>query len=113
MTPRESGIKRSPSPVLVYGFEVSEGLIPQERGLFWRPETRDAEAESILQLETMRRDWRDLVAYTASANLVESELPPEWDSVWSSEAALLWLTQFDYVGDGADFEMRKFEGLVI
>jgi hypothetical protein len=99
-------------PIVVFGFDVSEGCIPQERGLFWNPDKRDAEARSIVVDQTQHTDWRNLVAYTAAANFVEQELPPDWAPVWTSEEAIAWVVQFDFAGDGDDFEIRKFEATV-
>lgn len=108
----DPAVTRAEMPVVVFGFEVSEGCIPEERGLFWNPDKRDAEARSIVEQQAQHTDWRDLVVYTAAANFVEQELPHDWDTVWTSSDAIAWVVQFDFAGDGDDFEIRKFEARV-
>jgi hypothetical protein len=94
---------------VVFGFEVSEGLIPQRPELFTSPDPRDQALKQLLKLEFGHRDWRDLVAGTASANYVETELPEDWQDTWDESQSLEWLLGFDLVGDGDDFEIRRFE----
>jgi hypothetical protein len=97
---------------VVDGYEVSEGFIPQERELFWVVADRDAAAESVLRHEVTRRDWRDFVVTTASANFVDAETPSGWRERWSSSDAATWLVAFNYVSDGDDFELRLFEAVI-
>lgn len=93
----------------VFGFQVSEGLIPQVPDLFATIEGRDHAMRRFLEGELGRRDWRDLVAGTASANYVEADLPADWRDEWTSSRSLDWLEGYDFIGDGDDLEIRRFE----
>jgi hypothetical protein len=98
-----------PPGTVVFGFQVSEGLIPQVPDLFATIEGRDQTMRRFLEVELRRRDWRDLVAGTASANYVEADLPEDWRNAWNESRALEWIRGFDFIGDGDDFEIRSFE----
>jgi len=98
-----------PCRAVVFGFEVSEGLIPQGPDLFSTQEARDRAIRRFLEIQLVDRDWRDLVAGTASANYVEAELPEDWRIAWDESRSLDWLLGFDFIGDGDDFEIRRFE----
>ena len=98
-----------PRAPVVFGFEVSEGLIPQGPELFATPPSRDRAIRRFLEHELAQRDWRDLVAGTASANYVEADLPGDWRIAWNESRSLEWLLGFDFIGDGVDFEIRRFE----
>ena len=100
-----------PEPV-VFGFEVSEGLIPQGPDLFATQEARERAIRRLLEGELADRDWRDLVAGTASANYVEADLPVDWRAEWDESRSLEWLLGFDFIGDGDDFELRCFDTVV-
>lgn len=101
-----------PPPTTVYGFELSEGLIPQGPVLFGTESTRDEALRQFLEGAMVQRNWADLVWATATANYVEHELPPAWRSSWDQTQAIDWLLSFDFVGDGSDFEVRRFEAFV-
>lgn len=103
-------LEREGRAVIVYGFDVSEGFIPQERALFWTRATRDEAALFRLRQQMEHGDWRDFVEYTATANSVTPEAD-EWRA-WMLDAAVEWLAGFDFVGDGDDFELRKYEAVV-
>lgn len=95
--------------MLVFGFEISEGLIPQGPVLFATETSRDAALKEVLQDRLLDEDWRDLVEATAEANYVEPELPSDWTSRWEERTAIEWLLGFSFVGNGDDFELRSFE----
>jgi hypothetical protein len=95
--------------MLVYGFEISEGLIPQGPALFATEASRDKAFRDLLQDRLRDDDWRDLVAATAEGNYVEQELPADWASLWDERTAVEWLLGFSFVGNGDDFELRSFE----
>ena len=80
--------------MLVYGFEISEALIPQGPVLFATEASRDAALRGILQGRLRDEDWRDLVEATAEANFVEQELPADWASRWDARTAINWLLAF-------------------
>lgn len=98
-----------PRDQLVFGFEVSEGLIPQGPQLFALEEARDQAIGRFLERELGRRDWRDLVTGTAFANYVDADLPSDWRVAWDESRSLNWLLGFDFIGDGDNFEIRRFE----
>jgi hypothetical protein len=98
--------------MLVYGFEASEGLIPQGPELFTTEASRDAALKGVLQSRLLREDWRDLVQATAEANYVERDLPADWAFRWDEGAAAEWLLGFSFVGNGDDFEIRTVEANV-
>ena len=93
----------------LYGFEVSEGLIPQGPVLFFARVERDAELRRLLERELVYREWPDLVRATANGNYVDNELPSGWQDSWDLTHAIKWLTGFDFIGNGDDFEIRSFE----
>jgi hypothetical protein len=93
----------------VFGFQVSEGLIPQIPDLFATMEGRDRAMRKFLEGELGQRDWRDLVAATASANYVEADLPADWRDAWTASRSLEWFEGYDFIGDGDDLEIRRFE----
>jgi hypothetical protein len=95
--------------MLVFGFEISEGLIPQGPALFATEASRDAALREVLLDRLHDEDWRDLVEATAEANHVEQELPADWMSQWDESTATEWLVGFSFVGNGNDFELRSFE----
>ncbi len=97
------------SSTTVYGFEVSEGLIPQGPNLFASREVRNETLRRLLEAEMTHRDWRDLVSATAAGNYVENDLPSNWQEMWTDSVGLEWLLGFNFVGDGDDFEIRCFE----
>jgi len=96
----------------VYGFEVSEGLIPQGPDLFASESRRDQMLRQFLEHEMTNRDWQSFVMATASGNYLEGELPPNWRETWDRSQALEWLLGFDFIGSGDDFEIRSFEATV-
>jgi hypothetical protein len=95
--------------MLVFGFEVSEGLIPQGPALFATEASRDAGVREVLQRRLRDEDWRDVVQATAEANFVEGNLPEVWESRWTEQEAVEWLLGFSFVGNGDEFELRSFE----
>jgi hypothetical protein len=95
--------------MLVYGFEISEGLIPQGPVLFATEASRDATLRQVLQDRLRHEEWSDLVEATAEANLARQELPAAWASSWDALAAVEWLLGFSVIGNGDDFELRSFE----
>jgi hypothetical protein len=97
-----------PIGTVAFGFQVSEGLIPQVPDLYAAMEGRDRALRTFLEDELGHRDWRDLVAATASANYVDADLPRDWQ-VWNESQALEWLLGFDFISDGDDLEIRRFE----
>jgi hypothetical protein len=97
------------SEQIAYGFEVSEGLIPQGPDLFSTESTCGAALRGYWEHQLNVRDWRDLVAATAVGNYVDGELPLAWQETWDAAHALKWLLGFDFVTDGDDFELRRFE----
>lgn len=64
---------------------------------------------SVLEDALLHRDWRDLVNATASANYVEDDLPGDWETTWNKPHSVEWLLGFDFIGDGSDLEIRRFE----
>jgi mRNA-degrading endonuclease YafQ of YafQ-DinJ toxin-antitoxin module len=98
--------------MLVFGFEVSQGLIPQGPVLFLTETSRDAAFRDILQERLRNEDWRDLIQATAEGNFVEHELPADWTSRWDMRTAIDWLLGFSFIGNGDDFELRSFEAEV-
>ena len=94
----------------MFGFQVSEGLIPQVPDLFATMEGRDRTMRRFLEVELRRRDWRDLVAPgPLPANYVEADLPEGWRDEWTVSRSLDWLEGYDFIGDGDDLEIRRFE----
>jgi hypothetical protein len=98
-----------PRERMVFGFVVSEGLIPQVPELFSTQDARDQTLRGVLESELEHRDWRDLVSGTASANYIEGDLPVNWQTQWDESRSLEWVMGFDFIGDGANFEIRRFE----
>lgn len=105
---QETSEVQAPAATL-YGFEVSEGLIPQGPVLFLSRIERNAELRRLLERELAHREWPDLVQATASGNYVDDELPLGWQDSWDPGQAIEWLTGFDFIGNGDDFEIRSFE----
>jgi len=99
----------SGGPLRVFGYEVSEGLIPQGPILFRMEPSRDNDLKPTLTREVAGRDWRDFVAATAESNYVEDDLPKHWYDVWDESHAVDWLLGFDYITNGDSFEIRRFE----
>lgn len=98
-----------PRGTVVFGFQVSEGLIPQVPDLFATMEGRDRAMRKFLEGALGHRDLRELVAATASANYVEADLPEDWRDAWTASRSLEWLEGYDFIGDGDDLEIRRFE----
>jgi hypothetical protein len=96
-------------PQHVFGYEISEGLIPQEPSLFGTAASRDEDLKLTFTREVAGRDWRDFVAATAESNYVEEDLPNHWYDVWEESHAVDWLLGFDYITNGDSFEIRRFE----
>ena len=94
--------------VTLYGFEVSEGLIPQGPVMFFSRGQRDAELRRLLERELVHREWPDLVRATANGNFADDELPSDWLH-WDQTQAIGWLNGFSFIGNGDDFEIRSFE----
>ena len=105
---QETSEVQAPAATL-YGFEVSKGLIPQGPVLFLSLIERNAELRRLLERELAHREWPDLVQATASGNYVDDELPLGWQDSWDPGQAIEWLTGFDFIGNGDDFEIRSFE----
>ena len=96
----------------LYGFEVSEGLIPQGPSLFVTERERDEGLRAFLAHVLEERnwtDWRDLVLATAEGNYVEDDLPVGWAEDWGQPEAMDWLLGFDFISDGDRVEIRRFE----
>jgi hypothetical protein len=93
----------------IFGYEISEGLIPQGPVLFASSDSRDEDHRLTLAREISHRDWKDFVAATAESNYVEGDLPDGWHDLWSEDQAIDWLLGFDYVTNGDSFELRRFE----
>jgi hypothetical protein len=108
---QETSEVQAPEATL-YGFEVSEGLIPQGPELFRTEEARDLALRQYLEREITHRDWRDLVWGTAQGNYANNELPASWRGSWTESRALTWLLGFGFIGDGDRFEIRCFETTV-
>lgn len=103
-----------PEPQTVFGFEISEGLIPQGPILLHTKRDRDEELRAHLQqvVDRPRVDWREIVRATAEGNYVHNELPVGWDREWSQAEGIDWLLGFDFISDGDRIEIRRFEAEV-
>ena len=99
----------TPVPRIVYGFEVSEGGIPQSPDVFGLELARDQALREVIQDELSRGDWRHFVSATAEGNYVEAEMPSDWRETWNQWQALAWLLGFDFISDGDKLEVRRFE----
>ena len=92
---------------IVYGFEVSEGGIPQGPDLYTVDAVRDRALREFVE-EMSRDNWKDFVTASADGNYVEGELPPNWRERWDQRQAIDWLLGFDFISDGDNLEIRRF-----
>lgn len=100
---------RSSASSTIYGFEEVMGLIPQGPLLFSTEEARDSALRDLLEDRLTHGDWRAFVQATAEGNYLNSDPQGDWDASWTERKALEWLLGFDYIADGDDLEIRRFE----